>query len=332
MPIMPISSSHVGPVSNLTIHLQGDDSYFAVAPSELHAEATTFGTYGTGNGNLNYPYGAAVTADGSEIWVCDGSSHRVARFQLDGTWVGSFGTNGSGDGQFSTPRDIAFDLSGNAYVADFGNNRIQKFNSSGVYQSQWSTGANTFPMSIVYDRQNAYLWTALNGTSVGQIKAYNVSGVTQVDFGVLSYKPYSVAVDRRGRRVYVGVVNSVLRYNIAGLFQGSIFADILTSGPAYVDIDDAEIIFVCETTINTVWKGLRTGEVMSNLCVSGSTGTLAVDAPMSVTKYGEFMYIVDNGNHKVHKVTSGTKANAFGFRIDYQGNIQHTGYLIYTGS
>jgi DNA-binding beta-propeller fold protein YncE len=38
-----------------------------------------------------------------------------------------FGTTGSGDGQFNSPRGIAVDSSGNIYVADTGNHRVQKF-------------------------------------------------------------------------------------------------------------------------------------------------------------------------------------------------------------
>ena len=42
----------------------------------------------------------------------------------------AWGLNGGGDGQFNYPWDVAVDNSGNVYVADYGNHRIQKFNSS----------------------------------------------------------------------------------------------------------------------------------------------------------------------------------------------------------
>ncbi|QLH31923.1 MAG: hypothetical protein HWD62_05290 [Cyclobacteriaceae bacterium] len=40
---------------------------------------------------------------------------------------------GNGDGQFFFPLGIATDNSGNVYVTDTNNNRIQKFNSSGGF-------------------------------------------------------------------------------------------------------------------------------------------------------------------------------------------------------
>lgn len=38
-----------------------------------------------------------------------------------------WGSTGSGDGQFNDPEGVAADGSGNVYVADYINNRIQKF-------------------------------------------------------------------------------------------------------------------------------------------------------------------------------------------------------------
>jgi len=43
------------------------------------------------------------------------------------------GTSGPGDGQFNQPRGIATN-SGNVYVTDLGNDRIQKFDSAGAFQ------------------------------------------------------------------------------------------------------------------------------------------------------------------------------------------------------
>lgn len=50
-----------------------------------------------------------------------------------------WGTLGSGDGQFNWPVGVAVDASGNVYVADSGNHRIQKFTSSGAFITNWGT-------------------------------------------------------------------------------------------------------------------------------------------------------------------------------------------------
>jgi DNA-binding beta-propeller fold protein YncE len=48
-----------------------------------------------------------------------------------------FGKSGSGDGEFASPLELAIDSSGNILVVDTKNNRVQVFNSDGIYISQF---------------------------------------------------------------------------------------------------------------------------------------------------------------------------------------------------
>ncbi len=58
------------------------------------------------------------------------------------TYSSSFGSYGTGNGQFKEPRGITVDPSGNIWVSDINLNRIQKFNSKGEYLCQvGSTGS-----------------------------------------------------------------------------------------------------------------------------------------------------------------------------------------------
>jgi DNA-binding beta-propeller fold protein YncE len=52
--------------------------------------------------------------------------------------VDSFGTNGTGDGQFRNPTGLAIDFEGNVYVSDFDNDCIQKFTTDGTFIRKWS--------------------------------------------------------------------------------------------------------------------------------------------------------------------------------------------------
>src|SRR3989304_2205896 len=79
-----------------------------------------------------------------------------------------WGSFGIGDGQFQYPQGVAVDPSGNVYVADFGNNRIQKFTGSGAFITKWGSlgsgdgqfdepvGVGVVPSGNVYvaDRSN----------------------------------------------------------------------------------------------------------------------------------------------------------------------------------
>lgn len=73
------------------------------------------------------PVGVSIHPDG-RIFVADTHYHRVTIFDRDGTPLGSFGGEGTGDGEFLLPTDVAFDASGVIYVSEYqGNDRISKW-------------------------------------------------------------------------------------------------------------------------------------------------------------------------------------------------------------
>jgi DNA-binding beta-propeller fold protein YncE len=66
------------------------------------------------------------------LYISDGYiNSRVAKYDKDGNWIGSWGEPGSGPGQFNTLHSIATDLQNHIYIADRGNVRIQVFDTSG---------------------------------------------------------------------------------------------------------------------------------------------------------------------------------------------------------
>jgi sugar lactone lactonase YvrE len=114
-----------------------------------------------GHGNLlgafDAPSGLAIA--GNFIYVVDQGNSRIQRFDLNGVFTGvSWGSGGSGEGQFSTPADIEVGPDGNVYVADSGNHRIQSFTPDGEFLRQWGSGPGSgskqfdSPVDIAFDR------------------------------------------------------------------------------------------------------------------------------------------------------------------------------------
>ena len=86
-----------------------------------------FGKKGSGDGELNMPYGVSIDCD-DIVYVADSkNNHRVSMFTSQGQFLRSFGSKGSGPGQFSSHFTIAVDRDGFIYVSDTGNNHIQIF-------------------------------------------------------------------------------------------------------------------------------------------------------------------------------------------------------------
>jgi hypothetical protein len=79
-----------------------------------------------------------VTWDAAgDAFISDGYiNSRVAKVDIHGRWLKSFGEPGDGPGQLNTPHGIAADAQGNVYVANRGDSRIEVYDGEGKYLRQ----------------------------------------------------------------------------------------------------------------------------------------------------------------------------------------------------
>ena len=73
----------------------------------------------------------AAGSDGS-VYVVDQTGARVESFDASGTFLTSWGSAGTGPGQFQNPQGVAA-IGSAVYVADNGGNRVEKFTSGGAF-------------------------------------------------------------------------------------------------------------------------------------------------------------------------------------------------------
>ena len=89
----------------------------------------SFGTRGTKEGHFTGPFGVAISTDGHILTV---DRHQLQKLTFNGVCIKSVGSNqaGSGQLQFNFPMGIAVHpITGQIFVADCYNNRIQVFNN-----------------------------------------------------------------------------------------------------------------------------------------------------------------------------------------------------------
>jgi len=173
-----------------------------------------WGSLGSGDGQFNTARGLAVDGvDGSgNVYVADGGlNSRIQKFRSsDGIFLTTWGSRGSGDGQFDIPYGVAVDGSGNVYVADLQlpllTHRIHKFTSSRTFVTKWSVAiAFAFTGGVAVDGSgNVYV----ADTGNHRIQKFTSSGTFVTKWGSFGSGdgqfsgPYGVAVDGSGY-VYV---------------------------------------------------------------------------------------------------------------------------------
>ena len=78
-----------------------------------------------GEGRLARPAGVAYDAATDRLYVSDAAAHRIFVFAADGRLIESFGSNGSGPGEFNFPTHLALTRNGDLIVTDTLNYRVQ---------------------------------------------------------------------------------------------------------------------------------------------------------------------------------------------------------------
>jgi len=76
--------------------------------------------------NIRNPSHLTFTQDGF-VWVTSGAGNRLAKFDLNGRLLTYWGMYGRFPGAFDDPHTIDVDSSGNLYVVEVYNNRVEKF-------------------------------------------------------------------------------------------------------------------------------------------------------------------------------------------------------------
>ena len=236
-------------------------------------------------------------------------------------YLTQWGTYGAGDGQFDGPGGMAVDASGNVYVADYGNHRVQKFTSTGAYVAQWGThgsgnGQFNGPEGVAVDAGgNVYVADFGNN----RIQKFTGTGVYLTQWGSFGSGagqlncPLGVAVDASGN-VYVAdnLNGRIQKFTDTGAYLTQ-WGNGLFNGPTGLAVDASGNVYVGDTGHsgihhNCVQKFTASGVYLTQWGTEGSGDgqfagpsyggpwEVAVDASGSV-------YAVDHGNHRVQRFT-----------------------------
>ena len=113
------------------------------------------GMPGDAPGYFYRPSAVTIAPDGT-IFVADGhggdSNARVVKLAPDDKVLLTWGSKGTGPGQFNEPHGIALDSAGRVFVADRVNARIQIFDQDGKFLAEWKQFGR--PSAVFVDKDD----------------------------------------------------------------------------------------------------------------------------------------------------------------------------------
>ena len=204
------------------------------------------------------PTGVAVDENGN-IYVTDGESHRLSKFNSDGKLVKTVGGKGGKTGQFNWPHGIALSNDNKLFVCDRFNHRIQVFDTNLKFISCFGKagsgeGEFRYPIDLTFDSAgNVYVTDHYNHC----VQVFSQTGTFLRTFGrrgsgpgELS-EPWGICVDHD----YVYVVEwgnrRVSVFYTSGAFISSFGRR--SSGeelkyPRGITIDQDGFLYVCDSS------------------------------------------------------------------------------------
>ena len=214
-------------------------------------------------------------------------------------FVAKWGTAGTAAGQFDQPYGVAVDVDGTVYVADSGNDRIQKFTNTGTFLGSWGTtgtgdGEFDLPHGVGVDGSgNVYVADSGND----RIQKFATDGTFITKWGTRGggagelAAPQGVATS--GGAVYVadGGNHRIQKFASDGTFllQWSSFT---MRRPLAVAVDGAGDVWVADENANVLLKFTSTGGGLASHFVLAPEG-VAVDPTGNVYASGEFQRIIE---------------------------------------
>ncbi len=186
-PIRDCTYKNVGGQSrDVAVHAT-DYSNHTIKVFKPDGTESQIGSSDNNGGQFSRPWGITLIDD--TIYIVSHSDHTIAMYLINGRFIGSFGGNGTDNGQLSNPRGICTDGKGRLLVADYGNKRIQVFTSQGNFIN--SIPCSTGPFHVAVDRvgnihipisDNHHIAVYGSHNYQTPIEKYNLGGILSYGF------------------------------------------------------------------------------------------------------------------------------------------------------
>jgi sugar lactone lactonase YvrE len=236
------------------------------------------------------------------------------------TYSSSFGTSGTGNGQFTRPGSMAIDAQGNLWVADANDNRIEEFSAQGVYLRQFGTkgpgnGQLNHPTAIAV-AANGNLWVTDSFNQ--RVEEFTPAGAYVAKFGspgpgngqFAGTGPEALAIDYHGN-IWVADTGGgrLEKFNEAGTFIRSVATHGKGPGqlgqPVGIAIAPGGNVFVADWEDDKVAEYGEGGGFIRQFGSEGSEpGQLQNPTGIAIDSRGD-IWVPDQNNGRVEEFNQG---------------------------
>jgi len=323
-------ASRVGATVEGVVNPEGLETkyYFEYGLITPYESKTTEMAVGAGTGNVEvstaiaglipsrtYHFRIVAVSSGG---TADGKDVVFTTTAFPPSYLSSFGSFGTGEGQFKHPGSVAMDSKGNLWVLDQEGDRVQKFNAKDEFVSQFGskgTGEGQFelPAALTIDSKGN-IWVA--DTWNNRVEEFNGEGKYVKKFG--SWTGYGgqfgvvegIAVNASGD-VWISDASSrrLQEYSESGELLKTVGSEGSGPGqfgaPEGIAIGPSGNLFVADWTDDRVEEFNGAGEYVREFGVEGSgNGEFIHPDAVNVDAYGD-VWVIDRGNSRVEEFNEG---------------------------
>ena len=295
--------------------------------------------------NFSSPRGISIHNDNT-IFVADTGNHRVQVFDLNGTLLYTFGSEGSGEGELLSPEDVAVLRSKRPIndsvvaVADTGNHRIQVFHANGTPAfsfGSFGAGDGNFssPQGVAIGDRTGLIAVADTGNH--RIQMFWPNGTFLLKFGSegtgnMSFSSPEDVTFNRDELVVADTGNDRLQVYEMDLwrFKGFWWTVGSASGlefksPSSVDLGRNRLTVADTGNNRTVVSFLSGGGREQIYFEASAAGGVNFSSPQGVaTGAGFGLHVVDTGNDRLHVYSHDGRSTQYVFSFGSSGTAPPT--------